>query len=78
MEQILVTVKDKRKARILSEFLQTIDFVESVDANGEIAARLNAPQYAETGDFFALAGLWEGREINLKSIRQQAWPRQQQ
>jgi len=27
-------------------------------------------------DFFALAGLWENRNITDKSIRQEAWPEQ--
>lgn len=25
-------------------------------------------------DFFALAGLWEGRDIDLSQLREQAWP----
>jgi hypothetical protein len=30
MEQIVIQVKDKKKAQALKEFLQTLDFVESV------------------------------------------------
>ena len=33
---------------------------------------------AEPTDFFSMAGLWEGREVTLASIRQKAWPRQEQ
>ncbi|MDA0243875.1 MAG: hypothetical protein OT477_10705 [Chloroflexi bacterium] len=26
--------------------------------------------------FFAMAGLWAGRDVTIETIRQQAWPRQ--
>ncbi|WP_458504612.1 hypothetical protein [Methylomagnum sp.] len=30
----------------------------------------------EENDFFALAGLWEGRDIDPASLRKKAWPEQ--
>jgi hypothetical protein len=66
MEQIVITVKDKRKAELLRELLRALDFVEIVDIR----------PVAETNDidFFALAGLWAGRDITQQSLRRQAWP----
>lgn len=70
MEQLIVQVKDKAKVNLLLELLAALDFVQSVRTCQD-----NAEE--EGGDFFALAGLWQDREISLDSIRQQAWPRQQ-
>jgi hypothetical protein len=70
MEQIVIQVKNKEKAKILHELLASLDFVEFV----RMATKDNDTE--ETEDFFALAGLWEGRDISQESIRQQAWPRQ--
>jgi hypothetical protein len=75
MEKISVYVKDKEKAQMLSELLMALDFVESVNTASEETGPTSTP-VAELSDFFALAGLWEGREITLNSIRRQAWPRQ--
>jgi hypothetical protein len=74
MEQILIQVKNKEKAKILLELLKALDFVEFIKTNDEEETDLSAE--TETADFFSLAGLWEGREITLESIRQQVWPRQ--
>ena len=77
MERIIVQVKDKEKAKMLSEFLAALDFVSSVETGeaGELEA--DSGTVEESSDFFALAGLWEGRDVSLKSIRQKAWPRQE-
>jgi hypothetical protein len=70
MEQIVIQVKDKKKAQALKDFLQTLDFVESV----------SQPWLSKKGrqtksvDFFSLAGLWAGREISQESLRKEAWP----
>ena len=75
MEQIVIHVKDKKKAKALLELLKALDFVESVDLSLE--DEVESGEATEgTRDFFALAGIWKGREIDLGSIRQQAWPRQ--
>lgn len=75
MERILISVRDKAKAQLLLELLRSLDFVESVDEQSteETVSQDSLPKSV---DFFRLAGLWEGREINLSSIRQRAWPRQ--
>jgi len=73
MEKITIQVKDRNKAAILFELLQSLDFVELVSINQDQAETVTENQYA---DFFSLAGLWEGRDIQLDTIRQKAWPRQ--
>jgi hypothetical protein len=76
MEQIIIQVKDKEKAKLLLDLLTALDFVDSVSASSPTETEIQTvtPQPV---DFFALAGLWAGREITLTSIRQKAWPRQQ-
>jgi hypothetical protein len=75
MEQILIQVKNKEKAKILLELLGALDFVDFVKTSSTEETVTNSQ--GEPSDFFSLAGLWEGRDITLESIRQQAWPRQQ-
>jgi len=74
MEQIIIQVKDSRKARALVDFLQTLDFIESVDKSGRVIAK--KAKQTQSADFFALAGLWAGRDITLNAIRQKGWPGQ--
>lgn len=71
MEQITIRIKDKQKARTLLDFLKSLDFVESV-ASTDLPAPKN--QSGQGEDFFALAGLWAGRDISLKTLREKAWP----
>lgn len=72
MEQISIRVRDHKKADTLRKFLKTLDYVESVSS-------LDLPEIQQTSkandaDFFALAGLWAGRDITQESLRKQAWP----
>lgn len=48
-----------------SKAAEILDFAESVQAE------------ADENDFFALAGLWEGRDIDPGSLRKRAWPERQ-
>lgn len=76
MQQIIIQVKDKNKARKLFELLTELDFVSSVKTSEAIDAEASTTTPKEPSDFFSLAGLWEGRDISLESIRQKAWPKQ--
>ncbi|MEA3351928.1 MAG: hypothetical protein U9Q82_15055 [Chloroflexota bacterium] len=73
MEKITVQVTDSSKGAILFELLQSLDFVELVSIDEKQTETATDNQAA---DFFSLAGLWEGRDIQLDTIRQKAWPRQ--
>lgn len=73
MEQIVIRVKDKQKAKALANFLQTLDFVETVTGSDTDIAEKS--QRTKKDDFFSLAGIWAGRETSLESVRQTAWPK---
>jgi hypothetical protein len=68
MEQLIVNIANPEKAQMLSEFLRSLDFVNSVQIREE---KLSISQQEE--DFFQLAGLWENRDLTTESIRQEAW-----
>ena len=71
MEQITIRIRDRKKAQTLIDFLKTLDFVEAISEK-ELPEEASAVN--EEKEFFAIAGLWEGRDISLKTIREQAWP----
>jgi hypothetical protein len=76
MEQIVVQVRDKEKAKVLFELLTALDFVDSVKTSETEEVEVEATVQEEPSDFFSLAGLWQDRDVSLESIRQKAWPRQ--
>lgn len=76
MEQITVQIRDKKKAKLLLSLLTSLDFVDSVSSTINQEEIETEPDTSEAEDFFALAGLWEGRDVDLASLRQKAWPRQ--
>ena len=75
MEQIVIQVRSKEKAKILLEMLKALNFVDEVNVSHK-EVKVDATTQRESLDFFSLAGLWEDRDIGLTSVRQQAWPRQ--
>lgn len=80
MTQIVIQVTDTTKAQLLSELLRAMDFVTQVDVqvdNSETTA-VTPPTTTidETADFSALFGIWAERDIDIDTIRQNAWPRQ--
>jgi hypothetical protein len=72
MEQIIIQVKNKQKAQALINFLKAMDFIEDVTASD--LSTLKPKARVNNKEFFALAGLWAGRDVTLDSIRQKAWP----
>ncbi len=50
----------------------SLDFIDSITEKDLPIA--NEPIANGEKEFFALAGLWAGRDISLQSIREQAWP----
>lgn len=70
MEQITIHIRNKEKADLLLQLLRSLDFIDDVKVEG-----LNVTEESET-DFFALAGIWQGRNVTQESLRQKAWPRQ--
>jgi len=72
MEQISIQIKDKSKARALMNFLKTLDYIENVTSANPLVAKVSEKD--KEADFFALAGLWAGRDVSQASLRKQAWP----
>jgi hypothetical protein len=74
MEQIVIQVKDKEKAKVLRELLTALDFVDSVksDIVDEVASE--SEDVGSSSDFFSPVGMWQDRDISLDSIRKKAWP----
>ncbi|CCI03994.1 MULTISPECIES: hypothetical protein [Microcystis] len=68
MKQLIVHIRDQEKAETLSKILTALDFVDSVEIIEDQTTLSDNEQ-----DFFALARLWEDRDITPKSIRQTAW-----
>ena len=71
MEQITILVRDKKKARSLLDLLRSLDFVSVLDVD-EVDS--SAEMMEHERQFFAAAGLWEGREVTTESLRSIAWP----
>ena len=69
MEQITIRIRDRKKAQTLIDFLKSLDFVETIT---EKEWPDESDTVNEENEFFAMAGLWEGRDISLKTIREQA------
>nr|WP_228020988.1 hypothetical protein [Microcystis sp. LEGE 08355] len=64
----MVHIRDQEKTETLSKILTALDFVDSVEIIEDQTTLSDNEQ-----DFFALARLWEDRDITPKSIRQTAW-----
>ncbi|RJP56079.1 MAG: hypothetical protein C4557_00190 [Anaerolineaceae bacterium] len=71
MERITIRVSDRRKARLLRDFLKSLDYVDKVTI---ASFRPSVSSKAKNADFFAMAGIWAKRDITLDKIRQSAWP----
>lgn len=70
MEQITIHINNKEKADLLLRLLRSLEFIDVVEvADHKVSEESEA-------DFFAMAGIWQEREITQESLRQQAWPRQ--
>lgn len=81
MEQIVVHIKDESKIELLIGLLTSLDFVDTVDTvidGGETADVKRKIDENSAADFFNLAGLWSGRDIDVDALRHLAWPRQSQ
>jgi hypothetical protein len=73
MEEITIRIRDQKKAQTLIDFLRSLDYIESITEK-ELSGVSESDAANQENEFFALAGLWEGRDISLRTIREQAWP----
>ena len=72
MQQIIIKIRARKKADALRNFLKTLDYVESVSSLDYPETRPTSQ--ADEAAFFALAGLWAGRDVTAESLRKKAWP----
>ena len=80
METLVVKVKSGKAAQALTDFLQTIDYVENVAG---ASSETPVPQSAlQQGNFSVgekpsdFAGIWKNRKkVDAKKLRKQAWQR---
>lgn len=68
MQQLIIQVADKEKVEMLLKIISALDFVNSVEV---VEDNTNIADNQQ--DFFALAGMWETKNITTESIRQKAW-----
>lgn len=80
MELLAVTVKSDEAAQSLKAFLQTIDYIETVDQVSDKPSK-SSRTFAK-GDYTSsekpsdFAGIWKNRKkIDAKKLRQRAWKR---
>lgn len=66
MRRITLTVKDDNKLNFLLELLRQFDFVEVQKATKKKSGEYN---------FFESAGLWKGRDIDARQLRDESWKR---
>ncbi|SEL83704.1 hypothetical protein [Parapedobacter koreensis] len=72
MDTITLKIKNKKKLNHLLAFLKDLDFVEVLQSAPDLE---QDEKTTSKGDFFALAGMWEGRDITAEELRAKAWPK---
>ena len=72
MPQLTIRSDNEAALRKLQEFLRLFDF-EVVEETIESNTPEMPVQYAAKPDFRALAGIWQGRQVDQKALRKDAW-----
>ena len=78
MNEIVVQIQDDNKVSILTDLLQSLNFVVAVRVEQKHNRKRLLAQQKTTADFFAYAGLWADRDVTGITLRNKAWPRQAQ
>lgn len=70
MKEVTIRIPEHKLATFLA-FVQDLEYVEILksETSAESDDALNT-----SDDFFDLAGMWEGKDINAEDLRQKAWP----
>jgi len=74
MEVITVQVRDKKRARILLDLLQSLDFVNSVKLESEEATAEEVSNQEEP-PVHEVFGIWKDTDITAQALRVRAWAR---
>ena len=71
METVTLKIKNKSKFQHFLTFIKDLDYVEVLKKEPVKKKK----KTAEENDFFALAGMWENRDISAEDLRSKAWPK---
>ena len=68
MSELLIKLNDEQKVKILSDFLSSLPYVSSVQVR-----ETEGVTSRDDDVFFAVAGIWQGRDVTQQSVRKKAW-----
>lgn len=74
MSTITLKIENKKKLDHFLAFVKDLDFVEVVSKT-ETGTDKQIEISSAKKDFFALAGMWEDRDISANELRYKAWPK---
>ena len=70
MKEVTLRIAEDKLSTFLT-FIQDLEYVEVLE-NETNTENKGATKVSD--DFFDLAGMWEGKDINAEDLRQKAWP----
>lgn len=76
MPELIIKYKGEKTLKALHDMAKVFDFTIEKQAKGILPdnKRTDLPiTFAKDPDVTALAGIWEGRSINLEELRKEAW-----
>lgn len=71
METITLKIKNKSKFQHFLTFIKDLDYVEVLKKEPVKKKK----SVVTENDFFALAGMWENRDISAEDLRSKVWPK---
>lgn len=74
MTTLKITVKNKDDIQWLIELLDSLNIEVSVDDTGlSPVTDVHKGTFTSEEEFLSLCGLWKGRDISAKKLREKAW-----
>lgn len=71
METVILKIKNKTKLRHFMKLINDLDYVEILQSESNPHQKGSVSE----DDFFALAGMWEDRDMSSEDLRAKAWPK---
>ncbi len=73
MQEFIVTVRDESKSKPIIELLKSLDYLEVKEQAQKVQNKKAAKK--QSPDLRNLIGIWKGRKISAKELRERAWGR---
>jgi len=78
MPEVLIKYKNERALKALQDLAKVFDMsigvpTKNTEPQHEKQSAHLPISYAKNPDVTALAGIWEGRDIDLEELREKAW-----